>query len=56
MLMSGARVFISLRVGGVFHVKSMCLSVFDMFLLSYFANTENGLWFSFLEQKKINDN
>jgi hypothetical protein len=30
--------FLPPRVGGVFHVKFMCLFVFDLFLSSYFAN------------------
>jgi hypothetical protein len=37
--MAGARGFL---LGGVFHIKSVCLSVFDMFLSSYFANSVSG--------------
>jgi hypothetical protein len=28
----------ALCVGGVFHIKSMCVPIFDLFLLSYFSN------------------
>jgi hypothetical protein len=34
--------FFPLRVGGVFHVKSVCLFVFDLFLSSYFTNSASG--------------